>query len=237
MNSIRSLCPGREAWRIRARVVRKWEMAPTADPSKPYAIQLVLIDSEGNKIEANIKKYLMSKFEREIVEGNVYKVNCFSVVDNNGEYRATDHEYKIIFNSKTKLQIDQCDTIPMLGLSFKDTSEVKMTMGESDFLIDIIGFVTGVSEEQQFPKSGRVTRKLEMEITDDKGKIKMAVFGKYVDIVKGFLAVDGVGLPVIIVQFAKIKTYRGEVVIQNVMQATKLFWNADIPEVAAFRDG
>lgn len=46
MNSIKSLRPGREAWRIRARVIRKWEMAPTSEPSKPYALQLVLIDSE-----------------------------------------------------------------------------------------------------------------------------------------------------------------------------------------------
>ncbi|XP_057417149.1 uncharacterized protein LOC130711499 [Lotus japonicus] len=65
----------------------------------------------------------------------------------------------------------------------------------------------------------------------------MSVFGEYVDIVKAFLAVDGVGLAVIVVQFAKIKTYKGEVVIQNVMQATKLLWNAKIPEVAVFRDG
>lgn len=37
----------------------------------------------------------------------------------------------------------------------------------------------------------------------------MTLFGDYVDIVKGFLAADGVGLAVIVVQFAKIKTYRG----------------------------
>nr|AFK33968.1 unknown [Lotus japonicus] len=65
----------------------------------------------------------------------------------------------------------------------------------------------------------------------------MALFGNYVDVLKGFLATDGVGLAVIVVQLAKVKTYRGEVVIQNVMHATKLLWNAEIPEVAAFRDG
>lgn len=37
----------------------------------------------------------------------------------------------------------------------------------------------------------------------------MALFGNYVDIVKGFLATAGVGLAVIVVQFAKVKTYRG----------------------------
>ncbi|XP_057440291.1 uncharacterized protein LOC130732203 [Lotus japonicus] len=142
-----------------------------------------------------------------------------------------------MFNSKTKIQIEQCDSIPKVGLTLKDTSEIQSTMGESDFLLDVIGLVTAVSDEQQFSKSGNVTRRIELEITDHKGKIKMALFGNYVDVVKGFLAAGGVGLAVIVVQFAKVKTYRGEVVIQNVMHATKLLWKAEIPEVAAFRDG
>ncbi|XP_057421320.1 uncharacterized protein LOC130715258 [Lotus japonicus] len=99
MNSIRSLCPGRQAWKIRARVIRKWEMSPAAEPSKPYALQLVLIDSEGCKIEANIKKYLMRKFQRDIVEGNVYTFTFFVLVDNNGSYRAAEHDYKVMVAS------------------------------------------------------------------------------------------------------------------------------------------
>ncbi|XP_057452415.1 uncharacterized protein LOC130744238 [Lotus japonicus] len=206
MSSIRSLCPGRETWKIRARVIRKWEMAPTSDLAKPYALQLVLIDSESSKIEATIKKYMISKFVRDIVEGNVYQITYFNVVDNNGSYRAAEHEYRIMFNSKTKVQIDQY----------------------------FIGLVSTVSNEQQFSKSGNVNRKIELEIIDHK---YLALFGNYVDVVKGFLAAAGVGLGIIVVQFAKIKTYKGEVGIQNVMQATKLLWNAEIPEVAAFRDG
>ncbi|XP_057432825.1 uncharacterized protein LOC130725629 isoform X2 [Lotus japonicus] len=70
-----------------------------------------------------------------------------------------------------------------------------------------------------------------------RGKVKFAVFGNYVDMVKQFIATDGVGLPVVVVQFAKIKSFRGDVVVQNVMNATKILWNADIPEVALFRNG
>ena len=45
-HSIRSLHSGRDAWRLKVRVIRLWEMCPVDDPIKPYAIQLVLVDSE-----------------------------------------------------------------------------------------------------------------------------------------------------------------------------------------------
>lgn len=35
-------------------------------------------------------------------------------------------------------------------------------------LIDMIGLVTNVSSEKQYPKAGKVTRMIELEITDDK---------------------------------------------------------------------
>lgn len=36
------------------------------------------------------------------------------------------------------------------------------------FLLDFIGLVSAVSNEQQFSRSGNVTRKIELEITDHK---------------------------------------------------------------------
>lgn len=69
------------------------------------------------------------------MEGNVYQITYFIVVDNSGSYRAAEHEYRILFNSKTKVQIDECDSIPRVGLTLKDTAEIQATMGESDFLI------------------------------------------------------------------------------------------------------
>ena len=46
VNAIKSLKCGREAWKIRARVGRIWERCPLSDPTKPYAIHMILIDSE-----------------------------------------------------------------------------------------------------------------------------------------------------------------------------------------------
>jgi hypothetical protein len=46
------------------------------------------------------------------------------------------------------------------------------------------------------------------------GKIECALFGDYVSILQGMLANVGDGLPVVVVQFAKIKIFAG----------SKFFW-------------
>ncbi|XP_057418862.1 uncharacterized protein LOC130713078 [Lotus japonicus] len=234
---LRVLRPGKDTWKVKVRVLRQWEMFPAGEPSKPYALNLVLIDSEGVKIEAYIKKNYLSKFKGEFSEGNVYKITYFDVSENSGIFRASEHFCKIFFNHRTRVAQEHSDVIPNICLSLKNSTYIDATMGESDFLIDFIGLVTHVLRERQYVKDGRVTRKIELDLIDDKGMVKCALFGNYVDIVTEFLAIDRNGFPVMVVQFAKIKSFRGDIVIQNVMRGTKLLWNLDIPEVASFRNG
>ncbi|XP_057445528.1 uncharacterized protein LOC130737715 isoform X3 [Lotus japonicus] len=60
LNPLRSICigidPKKDTWRVKVRVLRVWDMFPVGEPSKPYAIHVVLIDVEGVKIEGIIKK-------------------------------------------------------------------------------------------------------------------------------------------------------------------------------------
>ncbi|XP_057442175.1 uncharacterized protein LOC130733903 isoform X2 [Lotus japonicus] len=192
---------------------------------------------KGKKIEAIARKPLMSKFRNELCEGKVYRIWYFSVLSNSGNFMASDHEYKLIFNERTKVVLEEAPGIPLNVYSFKNTDEILATGGDYDYLIDVIGLVTNVSREKQYAKAGKVTRMIELELTDDKGKINCALFGNYVDVVKHYVATDGLRMPVLILQFAKIKTFKGDVVIQNVMNATILLWNPDTPEAVCFRDG
>lgn len=41
------------------------------------------------------------------------------------------------------------------------------------------------------------------------GKVECALFGEYVDQLKKFMETSGEGMPVLVVQFAKIKIFRG----------------------------
>ncbi|XP_057432606.1 uncharacterized protein LOC130725386 [Lotus japonicus] len=161
-----------------------WDICPVNDPLNPFAIHIVLIDAEGNKIEAIARKEFISKFRSELREGNVYMISNFIVVSNSGNYMATGHECKLVFNEKTQSILEETPSIPLNAFSFKNFEEILATGGESDYLI-----------------------------------------------------VDADRMPVVIIQFAKIKTFKGSVVVQNVKNATVLLWNPPIQEAVSFYDG
>ncbi|KAJ1408928.1 Nucleic acid-binding, OB-fold [Sesbania bispinosa] len=79
---------------------------------------------------------------------------------------------------------------------------------EFELVADFMGVLTAVSEEINIKKQGRETR----------GSIRCAVFGDMVDVVAGFLTAPRNGLPVIIIQFAKVNTYK------PLVTATSLLW-------------
>ncbi|XP_020970372.1 uncharacterized protein LOC110268497 [Arachis ipaensis] len=66
-------------------------------------------------------------------------------------------------------------------------------------------------------------------------RIRCALFGEYVDELNRFLSSEYAEQPVVVLQLAKVKVFRGRVGLQNVMFASKFEFNLDIPEVVAFR--
>ncbi|XP_020998321.2 uncharacterized protein LOC107489247 [Arachis duranensis] len=65
--------------------------------------------------------------------------------------------------------------------------------------------------------------------------VRCALFGDYVNQVNHFLASGYVEQSVVVIQLAKVKFFRGQVGLQNVMYATQMLFNLDIPEVVEFR--
>ncbi|KAJ1377804.1 hypothetical protein SESBI_48489, partial [Sesbania bispinosa] len=190
----------------------------------------------GGKIQASIRKPMMKKFKNAIVEGGVYTMINFGVIRSAGNYRAAKHEYKLLFSGKTRLFPAQTELIPLNGLSLVNTEDVFKTNGDSNYLIDLVGLLTAVSGEKELITEGRKTRMIQLELTDEKGKLQCTVFGDYVDAVKEHLSAGISPLPVLVVQFFKVRLYKGCVVIQNVNNTSRILWNAKITKVNDFRN-
>ncbi|KAJ1407200.1 hypothetical protein SESBI_24521 [Sesbania bispinosa] len=228
---ISSLCGRRQSWRLRVKLVRAWNMCSLAKPDDPFALEMVFIDEE-----ATVAKQHMMRFAQAVVEGQVYRLTNFGLTANSGKFRAAAHEFKLVFNVGTRLIPCHSVPIPLSGLSLVKSSETKETNGCSNFLLDFMGVLTAVSEEINMKKQGRETRLMLLDLVDE-GAIRCAIFGDMVDVVAGFINVPRSGLPVVIIQFAKINTYKGVVGIQNVMNASKISWNPDLPEAIEFKNG
>ncbi|KAJ1381660.1 hypothetical protein SESBI_44939 [Sesbania bispinosa] len=121
----------------------------------------------------------------------------FSVIENVGAYRATNHEFKLLFQPRTRVIPTESEIISRFGLDVKSSEQIRETNGQSDYLFDFIVVLTAVSEEKQFKKFQRTIRVLELELTDDKGVMRCSLFGHFIDAMKvGFFIclanVDGI---------------------------------------------
>ncbi|MED6214072.1 hypothetical protein PIB30_099444, partial [Stylosanthes scabra] len=90
--------------------------------------------------------------------------------------------------------------------------------------------MTSVGEEKGYQRESKSIRML-VELSANGFKIRCALFGEFVDQINEFLASGYVEQPMLLVQLAKVKIFRGQDGLQNVMFATKLLLNADLAEL------
>ncbi|WJX66776.1 hypothetical protein P8452_51297 [Trifolium repens] len=236
-DDIADIFPLKESVSIKVRVLRMWKVPAFLNPSIPSSIEMVLIDQKGGKIHASIRKQLIHVFEAKIEEGMVYEMSHFSIFPQLGSYRTTLHPHKLLFQLKTTVKLsDDSSDINKYGFNFTEIAEICANSHDHEFLVDVIGYMSGMSAEKEYIRDGKITKMVIFELTDHSGKCEVALFGDYVhDLKKKMLKSSGC-LPIVVVQFAKIKTFRDKVSLQNVINTTRLFINPDIPDVESFKN-
>ncbi|RYR73995.1 hypothetical protein Ahy_A02g008594 [Arachis hypogaea] len=232
---ISKMHPPREAWRLKVRVLRLWVVPSFGNHEVPNSMEMILLDEHCGKIQATVKKPLLNRFRDHIVEGQVYRMAYFSVVSNHGSYRATSHEFKLVFLHRTTVVAVDEDVIPKTCFNMFPFSELLNMTQDYDFLVDVIGLLTSVGEEKEYAREGKIVKMIALELTSKDLTVRCALFGDYVNQVNHFLASGYVEQPVVVIQLAKVKFFRGQVGLQNVMYATQMLFNPDIPEVVDFR--
>ncbi|XP_057417692.1 uncharacterized protein LOC130711924 isoform X2 [Lotus japonicus] len=114
----------------------------------------------------------------------------------------------MIFTGKTKVVPSESSSIPMWGLTLKTYEQVHAPDVQTDYL-DMVGLVSAASTERSYMKEGKEVKILTLELTDDKGKVKLTVSGEYVAVINDYLSSHFDGKPVVVVELAKIKTFKG----------------------------
>ncbi|RYR77545.1 hypothetical protein Ahy_A01g002052 [Arachis hypogaea] len=211
---ISKMHPHREAWRLKVRVLRLWVVPSFGNHEIPITMEMILVDEHCEKIQATVKKPLLNRFRDHIVEGQVYRMAYFTVVSNHGSYRATSHEFKLVFFHRTTVVAVDEDVIPKTY---------------------VIGLLTLVGEEKEYAKEGKIVKMIVLELTSKDLTMHCALFWDYVNQVNHFLASGYVEQPVVVIQLAKVKFFTGQVGLQNVMYATQMLFNPDLPEIIEFR--
>ncbi|TKY75325.1 replication factor-A carboxy-terminal domain protein [Spatholobus suberectus] len=118
-----------------------------------------ILISEGDRIQASIRKTLIYKFEKEIREGFVYSIANFGFASNGGAYSVTRHQYKLSFQYGTKVLLVDTSFVSISPFAFVTFPEICDNY-DSDYLV------------------GRCISY----------KLECALFGPYVDELNSFLA-------------------------------------------------
>ncbi|KAJ1386803.1 hypothetical protein SESBI_40494 [Sesbania bispinosa] len=215
-----------------------WVICAKENPSNVFSVEMVLVDAKGGRIQASIRKAMLKKFMGNMVEGVVYKMTFFGVIDNLGSYRATTHEYKLLFQPRTKVYPAESEMISRFGLDVKSSEEIHQTSGDSEYLFDFMGVLTAVGEEKQYEKFNRTIRVLELELTDDKGVVRCSLFGHFIDLMRDYLKNRSIDeLDIVVIQFARLKSYMGKNSLHTLSNSIRVLWNPQIEEAISFKNG
>ncbi|CAJ2678699.1 unnamed protein product [Trifolium pratense] len=199
----------RTSWNLKAKILRLWEVSDFSRPNSPFSLEMVLMDSEGGRIHATVKKTLIYKFKDDLSEGKVYSFENLGVSTNGGAYRTTQHRYKLNFQFGSVVQRITNHDVKGSPFHLVPISDVVSGSYDTDYLVDVIGVLTGVGTEREVTSQHGSTTKLNVIALEAQGhKIQCTLFGPYVDELNAFIASGDYNNAVVIVQLAKAKTFQ-----------------------------
>ncbi|KAJ1402561.1 Nucleic acid-binding, OB-fold [Sesbania bispinosa] len=223
-------------WRIKVRVIRLWRSSYFKDNNNKPMIELVVLDEQGGRIQCTVKSIHVYLFENSINEGNVYMLENLSVALNSGKYKPT-MQFRMFFKRETRVTLVEDSSIPLYGFSFVPFVEILNETKDDRRLVDVLGVVTGKGNLVEFKKEGKPCNYVVIELENIEGglKLRFTLWEDYAFMFLKHLEDHPSESYVVVLQFAKMKNFKGSVGVSNTTYNSKLFINANIPEIEDFQ--
>ncbi|PNY15141.1 replication protein A 70 kDa DNA-binding subunit [Trifolium pratense] len=232
---ISEITGGKIDFQMKVRVINLWSTPDRSNPNEQGALHMIFLDKDCGKIYATVRKDLLSQFKDDIEDGAAYVVERFMVGKNDTSYKSTSHKHKLNFMRGTKMIKVKASDIPANHFDFMPFTEILASAKEDQFL-DVIGHVVEKNALKETQKNGKISKLMDATIEDLEGnRIHCTLWDDYAIKMQQFLDGHDPSLPVIIIlQLCKLKKYLGVMGVSNSFYGTKLFLNADMPDVASY---
>ncbi|KAF3555645.1 hypothetical protein F2Q69_00012729 [Brassica cretica] len=235
MAAITNVCdlkPFKSTWKIRVKILRLWKQYSATGG---LTIEMVLIDSNGVKINASVKKDLVNQFDSFLSQGSSKILINFSLNPSCGSYRTTIHPYKIGFLSTTRVRC--CDALPDELTGFEPVNYRDILDGSlnTDYLVDVIGQIVEVTPIEVVSANGKETKKITVELRNEKDeRLPLVLWGNFATDVNEAIERGGDNAVVCVLRFGKIKVWKDERSVSNAYNVSDVELNPFMPEVEAF---
>ncbi|KAL6523538.1 hypothetical protein OROGR_017141 [Orobanche gracilis] len=132
-DKIFSLNPIRDNWNDLARVIGLWS---TRGVGQITGIDFILMDDQGSRIQATVRKHLALRYENLIREGAVYAIRNFTLANNTGGFKVANHEYKITIQGETIALLQSDSLVPPTVWDFVKYDDVLSGALDESLLVD-----------------------------------------------------------------------------------------------------
>ncbi|VFQ92120.1 unnamed protein product [Cuscuta campestris] len=95
--------------------------------------------------------------------------------------------------------------------------------------------LTAVGKQREIVKESKRTNMIVIKLEAEGMPLDITLFGEYVENFKSFFEQQPLEHPIIVIQYAKVKLFQGNTILQNVTYRTRLLLNSEIEQVIAFR--
>ncbi|CDY54408.1 BnaC06g41530D [Brassica napus] len=209
---LKAIKPYKQGWRIQVKLVHSWRQKTNYGGD---TLELIFADESGDKIHCTCKSTYIQHTQRDLRLGEWHMIDIFSLSNATGQYRTTNHTYKMSIIEDTKISKSSlvCDD---KFFSFAGFEEIGNGTLKTHFLIDVIGQVTSLRDIQTVQVSGKDKKKVEFRLLDSSGQ-SIACCLSYV----------------CLIWFVKIGFYKGEVQVTNAFDASLILFNPECPEALA----
>ncbi|KAK9667094.1 hypothetical protein RND81_14G232600 [Saponaria officinalis] len=233
LTNIATMAPSKSKYQLIARITRIWEV-PSTESGQPNSLDMVILDQEGNHIQATVPKRLVNSFKEILEEGKIYKLQHFEVAQNNKTHRplrSTPHIIKCNPFTSIVEERNQGQPIPKYKFEFYMLDRLQERTSKTDYLIDVVGLLTIVEEKRQVITKWGPANCRHIYIQDQsKQPVRVTLWGSAADQINEQTALETADTKVIVITSTKVVYYEGTNQIQSTY-GTKMYVNIDIPEV------
>nr|XP_043633510.1 replication protein A 70 kDa DNA-binding subunit-like [Erigeron canadensis] len=178
-----------ESWKIKVKIVRLWKQTYTNNLAMVASIDMVLMDEQGNKIQATVKRNLFPQFEMLLLEGAVRVISNFGLASNTGKFLLTQHKCKINFYRTTVVRICTDWDSDEQQFDFMSFTDILAQKRDPIYAFDVIGEVIWCDSTKVLSTKGGQYRIKTVHLQDTQGvKLNLALWDNYADQLTTFLA-------------------------------------------------